>query len=72
MSVTAKKIKMLEYEVMNLRLSLEHFRSPQKDGLLKPAKNRSKILNLFGAWDGEIETVLQEFYTRRERRGRLE
>lgn len=72
MSVIAKKIKMLEYEVMSLRLSLEHFRSPQKDGLLKPTKDRSKLLNLFGTWDGEIDTVLQEFYTRRERRGRLE
>jgi hypothetical protein len=72
MSITAKHLKMLEDEIMNLRVSLEQFRAPQRDGLLKPTKDRTKLLNLFGAWDGEIETVLQEFYTRRERRGRLE
>jgi hypothetical protein len=38
----------------------------------KPTKDRLKLLDPFGSWDGEIDTFLQEFYPRRERRGRLE
>lgn len=72
MSMTAQQLKTLKDEVVNLRLSLEQFSASQQKALLRPYKDRQKLLKLFGAWDGEIETVLDEFYARRERRGRLE
>ena len=72
MSITARQLKTLEQEMINLRASLEQILFPQHHAISKPVKDRTKLLDLFGAWDGEIDTFLQELYGRRERRGRLE
>jgi hypothetical protein len=71
MSITEKRIKTLEDEVMSLRASLEKLMSPKYHTLHKVNKNRAKLLDLFGEWDGDIDSFLQELYERRERRGRI-
>lgn len=72
MSMTAKQLRRLESEMMNLRLVLEQYRTSPQKTFTKPRENRHDLLKLFGAWDGEIQPILTEFYARRERRGRLE
>ncbi len=72
MNMTEQRLKTLETEIMNLRLSLEQFMAPNGYHRKKPSKDRSKLLDIFGAWDGDIDLFLNELYDRRERRGRLE
>ena len=72
MNMTVKQLQRLEYEIVNLRLSLEQFSTSPPKTLSTPRENRHDLLKLFGAWDGEIDTILHEFYERREKRGRLE
>ena len=72
MSITARQLKTLEHEMINLHASLEQLLGPQPHAISKPVKDRTKLLDLFGAWDGEVDTFLQELSVRRERRGRLE
>ena len=72
MNMTVKQLQRLEYEMVNLRLSLEQFSTSSPQKMTPPRQNRHDLLKLFGAWDGEIDTILHEFYARRERRGRLE
>ncbi len=71
MNMTEQRLKTLETEIMNLRLSLEQFMTPNGYHQIKPTKDKSKILDLFGAWDGDIDIFISELYERRERRGRL-
>ena len=72
MSVTEERLKMLETEIIGLRVSLEKFLSSTSFPLSTKKKNRIKLLDLFGEWDGDIEDFLHDFYERRERRGRRE
>ena len=59
---TSKKIIELEAELKRLKKELNKEKSKKDD--------RFKLLDLFGSWEGEIETFLTEFYSRRERKGR--
>jgi hypothetical protein len=59
---TSKKIIELEVELKKLKKKLSKEKSKKDD--------RFKLLDLFGSWEGEIETFLTEFYRRRERKGR--
>jgi hypothetical protein len=72
MNITAKQLETLEGEFVSLHASLQKILFPPNHSVQKPSKDRTKLLNLFGAWDGETDTFLQEFYARREKRGRLE
>jgi len=72
MSVTEERLKMLEAEIIGLRVSLEKFLSSTAFPLSTKKKNRIKLLDLFGEWAGDIEDFLHDFYERRERRGRSE
>ena len=67
MSITARQFKTLEQEMLHLRASLEYLLLPQHLALSKPVKDRTKLLDLFGAWDGEIDTFLQELAIRRDK-----
>ncbi|HAO20863.1 MAG: hypothetical protein BWK80_09655 [Desulfobacteraceae bacterium IS3] len=72
MSVTEKRLQTLEREVMYLRLTLQKFMVLPYRLVSQPKKDRSKLTDLFGAWEGEIDTFLEDFYRQRERRGRIE
>jgi hypothetical protein len=71
-SVAEERLKMLEAEIIRLRDSLEKLLSSTSVPLATKKKNSSKLLDLFGEWDGDIEDFFHEFYERRERRGRSE
>ena len=71
MSVYEERLKTLESEIRGLRISLEKFLSSTLPSLSKKTKNREKLLDLFGEWDGDIDDFLHDLYERRERRGRL-
>ena len=71
MSVSEERLHTLESEIIGLRISLENFMSSTASSFSKKKKNRAKLLDLFGEWDGEIDDFLHDFSERRERRGRL-
>ena len=72
MNVYEERLKTLESEIIELRRSLERFMSVSSPLPSTRKKNRMKLLDLFGTWEGEIDEFLHEFYERRERRGRGE
>ncbi len=72
MNVYEERLTTLESEIIRLRTSLEHVLSSTVFVFTKPKKNRTKLLELFGEWDGDIDEFLQDFYERRKRRGRHE
>jgi hypothetical protein len=72
MNTTERRLKTLENEMMSLRISLEQLVTSPYGPAPKPHKNRAKLLDLFGTWEGDIDPFLQELYSRRERRGRIE
>jgi hypothetical protein len=71
MSVYEERLKTLESEIIGLRIALEKFLSSTSPSLSKKTKNREKLLDLFGEWDGDIDDFLHDLSERRERRGRL-
>jgi hypothetical protein len=60
----AERIDKLENEVSNIKKML----------VLVPSKKKqyNQLLNLYGKWEGEVETFFNDFYQRRNRRGRSE
>lgn len=72
MSVYEERLNTLESEIIGLRTSLENFMSSTPYAFSKKRRNRAKLLDLFGEWDGDIDEFLHDFYERRERRGRCE
>jgi hypothetical protein len=70
MNAYEERLKTLESEIANLRLTLEKFIVSTPPRSMKK-QNREKILKLFGQWDGEVDGFLHDFYERRQRRGRL-
>ena len=72
MSAYEERLKTLESEIIGLRTSLEDFMSSTTSAFSKKRRNRAKLLDLFGEWDGDIDEFLHDFYERRERRGRRE
>jgi hypothetical protein len=72
MNIIEKRLQTLEREVMYLRLTLQKSMVSPYRLVSQPKKDRSKLTDLFGAWEGEIDTFLENFYKRRERRGRIE
>lgn len=72
MSVSEERLNTLESEIIGLKLSLENFMLSTTSLFSTKKKNRAKLLDLFGEWDGDITEFLHDFYERRERRGRRE
>ena len=72
MSVYEERLHTLESEIISLRTSLEHLMTSTASIFSSKKKNRAKLLDLFGEWDGDIDEFLHEFCARRERRGRHE
>lgn len=73
MTLTERRLKTLEDDMMHFRVIFEQWLpSLQHSRPAVSPKDRMKLLDLFGAWDGEIDEVLEELSARRERRGRLE
>jgi hypothetical protein len=70
MNVYEERLKTLESEIANLRLTLEKFIVSTPPSRSMKKQNREKILKLFGQWDGEVDGFLHDFYERRQRRGR--
>lgn len=58
-----KKIKIIEKELNNLKRAL--------NSAVVKEFNSSDILELYGCWEGDIDLLLNELYSRRKRRGRL-
>ena len=72
MSAYEERLNTLESEIIRLRTSLDHMMTSTASMFSSKKKNRAKLLDLFGEWDGDIDEFLDEFYARRERRGRHE
>lgn len=72
MSAYEERLKTLESEIIGLRTSLEDFMASTMYARSTKRRNRAKLLDLFGEWDGDIDEFLHDFYERREWRGRRE
>jgi hypothetical protein len=72
MIVIEDRVKTLEDEIRGLKSSIERVLRSTPPSMSKKQKNSITLLDLFGAWDGEIDEFLESFSARRERRGRLE
>ena len=72
MSVYEERLNTLESEIIGLRTALEHVMTSTASMFSGKKKNRTKLLDLFGEWDGDIDEFLHDFYARRERKGRHE
>ncbi|MBD3308223.1 hypothetical protein GF339_17385 [candidate division KSB3 bacterium] len=66
------RLKILESEIISLRRSFEKYISSSSNSFSTGKKDQTKLLDLFGAWDGEVDDFLHDLYERRERRGRGE
>ena len=72
MNVYEERLKTLESEIANLRITVENCLVIKPPKRLVKKQDKEKILKLFGQWDGDIDGYLEDFYERRQRRGRLE
>lgn len=66
MNITEKRLQTLEREVMYLRLTLQKIMVSPYRFVSQPQKDRTQLTDIFGAWEGEIDTFLEDFYKRRE------
>lgn len=57
------KINIIERELKNLKETLNL--------KMRKESNSGSILELYGCWEGEIDSFLNELYSRRKRKGRL-
>lgn len=70
-----KRLRTVEDEIITIRKDLDalvllknkHRYDKKFPGYIEP-----KLIELFGEWDGEIDSFLNELYKKRERRGRIE
>ena len=70
-----KRLRTVEDEIITIRKDLDAlFLSKNKLWADKkpPGYIETKLIDLFGEWDGEIDSFLNELYKRRGRRGRVE
>lgn len=58
----SKKISDIEEEIKEIKKEL-HLETKKKS-------NPLKLLDIFGSWEGEIDTFLDELYKKRAKRGR--
>jgi len=66
-------IKKSDTEKKEALLSIsDTFVSQENTVNLNHMKKQTKLLDLFGAWEGKTDTLLHEFLIHRERRGRIE
>jgi len=72
MNVYEERLKTLENEIANLRVTVEKCLTLKPSNRHMKKQNKAQILQLFGQWDGEVDNFLNDFYERRNRRGRLE
>jgi len=72
MNVYEERLKTLENEIANLRVTVEKCLTLKPSNRNMKKQNKAQILQLFGQWDGEVDNFLNDFYERRNRRGRLE
>ena len=71
MSMCETRLKTIENEMPDIKRDIRKFVFSNK--LCSPKSTyRSRLLDLYGKWDGESDQLLHDFYERRERSGRIE